>query len=131
MYKKKTIGTMAVSVFCIVMLMSTGMVSASQTTTMATKKQTYHDELREKLTERINAFNMTNESKLQLIRVLAFGGVAVLGLVFLLIPNKHKIKAVTLIKLIGISGCVGADIAIGATILLNMQKKQNDTNSTL
>jgi hypothetical protein len=117
----------AIAVFCIVMLMSTGIVSASQTTS----KQTYRVELREKLTERINAFNMTNETKLQLIRVLAFCGVAVLGIGFLMIPNKHKIKLVTLIKFIGISGCVGADIAIGATILLNMQKKQNDTNSTL
>jgi len=129
MYKKKTI--CAVAVLCTVMLMSTGMVSASQTTTMATKKQTYHEELRERLTERINAFNMTNATKLQLLRVLAFSGVALLGVGFLMIPNKHKIKVVTLIKFIGISGCVGAGIAIGATILLNMQKKQNNTNSTI
>lgn len=128
MYKKKTI--CAVAVLCTVMLMSTGMGLASQTTT-STKKQSYHEELRERLTERINAFNMSNQTKLQLIRILAFSGVAVLGLVFLLIPNKHKLKMVSLIKLIGISGCVGADIAIGATILLNMQKNQNNTNSTI
>jgi hypothetical protein len=122
MYKKKTI--VAVAVLCTVMLISTGITSASITT----KTQTYF----EKITQKINAFNMSNNTKQQLIRVLMLGGVTAGTIAFLLIPNKHKIKLFTVTKVFALGVCLGVDIVLLANILANMPPaQQNGTNSTL
>lgn len=124
----------AVAITCAVMLLSTGFGSASKTTTIQTYKQELlqvkqaTDQLREIYkTQGFAGLNMTNNTKAQLVRVLAL--VAVNGLGLFLI---WKLRGLKSLKTLIAGILIGFDAAVIPAIILNIQRQpQNETNSTL
>lgn len=119
MNRTKKIG--AVAVLCTVMLMSTGFVTASKTTTTATKTKKTVELFLERLE---NNSGLSNKTK-QLIRVAVFAGI----LWYIISPNtnKHKMTTIKYLKLV----LIGVDAMLLINIIMNMPQQQNNTNSTI
>jgi hypothetical protein len=110
------------AIICTLMLVSTGLATASKTTTT---QMVYIS--KQQIRERLSAFNMTNNTKEQLIRVLSLVAVTAIGGLLVFKLRTFKVLSALILGVI-----IGFDTAVGTALIFHMQRApQNETNKTL